>query len=237
MFAVLSFYDSKKAFGGVFSKSKISSERVPLPNGEVFFIVSVERKRGKIPWKKLSSCLGILRDDVLISGDVTVPKDVGISKFVPKEYDRILFFTSAVEHITSQKKTFDSLCVLDEKGLFIPFVTKVLPYFSQIKIITPLIEKYEKLSKELYLEYGISLLITSNGEMAGETVISFDSSEVPVTFSGTLYTSHKRLLLSGKVLCPSPPALPSYCKELCPKEVDPLLFAAAVYEKCGMRNA
>lgn len=232
MFAILSFYDSKNDLRSIFSKSKISSERVPLPNGDVFFKVSVERKRGKIPWKKLSQCLGILREDVLISGDIDLPRNVGISKFVPKKYDRIMFFSSAVEDITSQGKTYNSLCVLDENALFMPFVTKVLPYFSQIKIITPLIEEYEKLSKELYLEYGISLLITPTSEPTGEIVISFDSSSVPVTFSGTLYTLHKRLLLSGRVLCPSPPALPSYCKELCPEGVDQLLFAAAVYEKC-----
>ncbi len=234
MFAILDFYEEKRRIGSFLSRDKIDSERVVLLNEEVFFKVRIKKRRGKIPWKKLSQCLGILREDVLLSEAITIPDSVGITKFKPEKYHLITFFSSVVENIKSQGKIYGSLCVYDEKGLFMPYVTELVNLFSQIKIITPFMQEYERLGDEIFSRYGMTLLITDKGKLDGDVVIAPDSTLVDITFSGTVYTLQRRFLLSGVVLCPKNLLLPSYCREMCPEGIDPFIFAAALYEKCSL---
>lgn len=234
MFAVLNFYDEKKSFYSLFSGDRIKSERHSLINNQVFFTVDIKKRHGKIPWKKIENCLGILRQDVLLPFDIEIPHNININKFQPTKYPLIIFFSCAVKDIKANNKIMNRLCILDEKGLFLPFVENLIPLFSEIKIVTPFTDEYEKLSHELFNKYGVALLITNQGKLNGDIVISPDSSKVDVTFSGTLYSLNKRHLLSGKVLCPKNLIVSPICKENCPEYIDSLIFSAALYEKCGI---
>lgn len=237
MFAVLNFYEDKKGISSLFSGDKITSHRHLLDNDEVFFTVDIKKRRGKIPWKKLEKCLGILSQDVLLPKEITIPQNINITKFSPEKYNLILFFSSAAKHIRANKQIFGSLCVYDQKGLFLPFVESLITSFSVIKIISPFLDEYEKLSEELLDKYGASLLITKNGKLCGDIIISPQSNLVDLTFSGTLYTISGRRLLSGRVLCPQKLILPNKITELCPENIDEIDFAGALYEKCAIEDA
>ncbi len=231
MFAVIEFVPAKRRFLG---GNKIESERITLPGGEVFFIVKAETRRGRVPWKKLSRCLGFLRDAVILPSGFAVPEGVNITAFTAEKLPHTVLFNSAVKHIKQQKKTGDRLCVVDEKGLFAPLTEELILNFGEIKVITPLTGEYERLSRSLMEKYGAALLITDKGGADGDVVISPDGDCVDITFSGELYTLKSRRLLSGKVLCPRGIVLPDFYDELCPEGVDRFLFAAALYEKCGV---
>lgn len=237
MFAYLSFYEGEKGIGALFSRDKIDSERVTLPNGEVFFSVKVKKRKGKIPWKKLCECLGILREGVLLDEKISIPDGIGISRFIPEEYHLLIFFSSVVKNIKAQPKIYSSLCVYDEKGLFMPYTKELVTYFSQIKIITPLVKEYERVSYEIFSEYGMAMLVTNKGNLDGEIAVSPKGSVAPVTFSGTLYSLDRPYLLSGRVLCPKNLSVPEICKVLCPEDIDPLAFSAALYERCNLNEA
>lgn len=236
MFAVLEFSEPERKNRNIFHRAKIESQRITLPTGEVFFIVRAEKHRGKIPWKKIERCLGFLRDGVVLPEGITVPEGVGIKAFTPERLPLLMLFNSAVKHIKKERKTYGRLCVVDEKGLFIPFAEKLILNFGEIKIITPCKDEYEGLSLLLLQKYGASLLITDKGKADGDVVISPRGEEVDITFSGVFYTLKNRRLLSGRVLCPKGQILPPLCDEMCPLGVDSLTFASALYEKCGVKE-
>ncbi len=231
MFAVIEFVPAKKRFSG---GNKIESERITLPGGEVFFIVKAETRRGRVPWKKLSRCLGFLRDAVILPKGVAVPENIDIKAFEPENFSCAVLFNSAVKHIKDRNKTGDRLCAVDEKGLFLSLAEELILAFSQLKVITPLIQEYEKLSDVLIEKYGAALLMTNKGTADGDVVISPQGEAVDITFSGELYSLRPRRLLSGQVFCPKEIILPSAFDKLCPEGVDKFLFAAALYEKCGV---
>ncbi len=231
MFAVIEFTAAKRRFLG---RNKIESERIALPGGEVFFIVKAEARRGRAPWKKLSQCLGFLREAVILPKGAAVPEGIDIKAFEPEKFPYAVLCNSAVKQIKKEKKTGDRLCVVDEKGLFIPLAEELILNFGEVKVITPLVSDYEQLSRSLMEKYGAALLITDTGKADGDVVILPDGECVPVTFSGELYCLKPRRLLSGRVLCPKGIALPPIFEKFCPEGVDKFLFAAALYEKCSI---
>ncbi len=237
MFAVLQFMEPEKKIRSFFTSAKIASERITLPSGGVYFIVTAEKRRGKIPWKKLERCLGVLREGVILPNGVSIPDGVNISVFTPEKLPEIMLFNTAVRNIKSEGKIRGRLTVIDGKGLFIPYAQRIIRYFSEIKIITSFVEEYESVSALLFQKFGVSLLVTDEGKADGDVVISSDNNAVDITFSGALYTLEKRRLLSGRVLTASEPRFPLFIEKHCPEGVDRLVFASALYEKCGVAQA
>ncbi len=232
MFAVIKVISNESKFRDIFGKGKIQSERITLPSGGVFFLVTVETCRGKIPWKKLERCLGVLKEAVVFCHKTAIPDGIAIKQFIPERFPLIMFYKWAANSLDKASTSINSLCIRDEYGLFLPYMESLIKYFGEIKIITPLTDEYDNLSSSLMQKYGVSLLVTEKSKLNSDVVISPDSDAVDITFSGELYTIEKRQLLSGRVMCPTDLILPLWCDELCPCGVDRLTFASALYEKC-----
>ncbi len=237
MFAVLQFAEPEKKIRSFFTSPKIASERITLPSGGVYFVVTAEKHRGKIPWKKLESCLGILRRDVILPEGVTVPKYVNITAFTPNILPRLLLINSATEYIVMHKAHFlsKSLTVFDEYGIYVSCIESLLSIFSSIKIVTGQGEKYEELSHHLLKNYGFSLMVTDKESFDSDAVISH-SCKVPVYFGGAVFTNEKKYLMNSRPLSGSEILLPDLYENLRPHNVGRLLFASALYEKCDAKE-
>ncbi len=231
MFAVIEFREKQNRF----KRGKITSERIPLPSGDVFFVVRVEKSFGKVPWKKLERCLGILRQCVILPEGEAVPENVNMTVFTPDIFPRLLLINSAADYIARHRSGFlsRSLTVFDEKGIYTPYIENLLHCFSNIKIVTPVREEYEKLSRQLMENYGFSLLITDKETCSGDTVISHRCN-IPVYFKGDIFTNEKKYLMNTKAFCGSDIILPEFYEMLRPQGVGRVLFASALYEKCSV---
>lgn len=231
MFAVIEFGEVKNRF----RRGKITSERIALPSGEVFFVVRTEKSFGKILWKKLERCLGILRQCVLLPEGVTMPSDISITEFVPDIFPRLLLINSATDYILSHRCdfAFRSLTVFDEMGIYMAYIEKLLPCFSNIKIVTYEMAEYEKLSRYLMEKYGFSLLLTDKEDANSDAIISHNCN-MPLFYKGTVFTNENKHLMNAKVFSGSEIKLPDLYEKLRPDNTDTLQFASALYEKCDV---
>ena len=229
MFAILQFSDTNT----IFRQPKIESKRYNLPSGDAFFIVTTDRHLGRIPWKKLEKCLGILRKDILLPEGITIPADINITAFTPDILPHLLLINSATDYIRNHKESFKgkSLTIFDEKAIYQSYIEKLLPYFHSIKIITDQADTYENLSQNLLLNYGFSLLISDEKVTDSDVVISYQW-KVPLYFKGTVFTNKKQYLMNGEVLSGSEIDLPDIYENIRPKNIGRVLFASALYEKC-----
>ena len=229
MFAVLQIKDKTN----IFSKSKTESQRLTLQNDEAFFIVTAEKTFGRVPWHKLADCMGILRKDVVLSEDITLPDGCGITEFVPEIFPRILLINSAIKVLTGTRRK--SLIVFDEKCIYQSYMKKLVNTFDRIRVVTPEIGEYELVADELMENYGFSLEVTNKPSYKADVIISCECS-VPLYYSGEIFTTEKKYLMNGKVYSGRDIDLPEEYDKLLPGGVDKLQFASALYEKCKVKT-
>ena len=229
MFAILQISDNNT----IFRQPKIHSQRLSLPSGDAFFIVTADKHLGKIPWKKLESCLGILKNNILLPDTITIPEGINITKFTPEVLPYLLLMNSATNYIKKHKLNFQSkaLTIFDEKAIYQSYIEKLLPCFKNIKIITDLPKTYESLSRTLLQKYGFSLIVSEDEAYTDEVVITHKC-QVPIYYEGTVFTNEKRYLMNSTVYSGNDIDLPYSYESIRPENTDKILFASALYEKC-----
>lgn len=233
MFAVLQISDKNT----ILQKPKIQSQRINLPSGDAFFIVTADKHMGKIPWRKLQSCLGILRHSMILPEDMTVPDNINISTFTPDIFPQLLLINSATAYIRKHKEIFltKSLTVFDKDGIYIEYIEKLLPCFRNITVVTEKTDIYNTLSLKLLSDYGFSLVVSSQENFKCDVVISH-TSNVPLYFSGTLFTSEKKYIMGAEVFTGTEIELPDLYEKLRPQNIGKVLFASALYENCSEKS-
>lgn len=233
MFAILQISDSN----AIFRRPKIYSQRITVPGGDAFFIVTAEKHFGRVPWKKLENCLGILKKDIILNGNIALPESSGITLFTPDIFPRLLLINSATDYILKHKSDFTSksLTILDEEGLYSNHIEKLLHCFANIKIITHQAEIYDNLSQKLMENYGFSLIVTSAESYDSDVIISHRC-RVPIYFSGTVFSNEKKTIINGKVFTGRDVTLPTEYEKLNTCNIDPVMFASALYEKSACCN-
>lgn len=227
MFAILQITKSNSFF----PKLRIHNQRIILPNDEAFFNISVETSRSIKSLKKLENCLGILKKDVIINGNTALPDNCGISLFLPDILPGLLLINSAADKL--KKRRFRSLILYDEKGIYPDYIDKLIDSFGRIRVITPSPKKYNSAVRRLMENYGFSLEISTTADFEGDVIIS-DSCCVPLYYSGTVFTNEKKYLMNAEIFSGSEINLPEFYENIRPNNVSSLLFASALYEKCGV---
>ena len=233
MFAILQISDTNT----ILKQPKIHSQRFNLPSGDAFFTVTAEKHLGKIPWKKLEKCLGILRKDILFPEGITIPPDISITAFTPKTLPHLLLMNSATDYILKHKQQLrsTSLTIFDEKGIYHSYIEKLIPCLRSIKIITNNPDSYENLSLRLLENYGFSLIVTDEEAFDSDVIITHQC-KVPLYFEGMVFTNENRYLMNGEVLTGSEIDLPDLYETLRPHNIDRILFASALYERCKTKD-
>ena len=229
MFAVLQIKDKTN----IFSKSKIESIRFTLPNDEHFFTVTAEKHFGRVPWKKLESCMGILRKDVIVAEGTALPDSCGITEFVPEIFPRILLMNSAVKVLAGNRRR--SLIVFDEKCIYSDYMKKLVNCFDRIRVVTPKPCQYEAAASELMEDFGFSLEVTDKPCFKADVVISWEC-DVPLYYGGEIFTGERTFLMNAKVYSGSDIDLPEEYEKFCPECVDKLRFVSALYEKSKVKT-
>ena len=229
MFAILQISENNT----ILRQPKIRSQRVNLPSGDAFFIVTTDKHLGRIPWKSLGKCLGILRGNILLPDNIIPPTDTDITVFTPDILPRLMLMNSAADYISEHKSHFKgkTLTVFDERAICQSYIEKLLPCFSSIRIITDSPEKYKTLSQKLLDTYGFSLIVSAD-ETADSDVVISHSLKVPIYFEGTVFTNEKRYLMNAQIFSGCEIDLPEAYESLRPEGIGKVLFASALYEAC-----
>ena len=230
MFAILQISENNT----IMRKSEIKSQRINLPSGDAFFIVTTDRHMGKIPWKRLERCLGILHHCMLLPEDSTIPDGINITAFTPEILPKLLLMNSAADYIKNHKEIFrsKSIAVFDRDGIYQAHIQRLIPYLKNIRVITDKIDMYNSISEKLMSDYGFSLVVSDKDSYDCDAVISH-CCKAPVYFSGTVFTNIKKYLMNAEVLSGCEIELPDEYENLRPENIGRVLFASVLYEKCG----
>ena len=233
MFAILQISETNT----ILRKPKINSLRYNLPSGDAFFIITTDKHMGKIPWKKLEKCLGILRNCILLPDSITIPDDAEITAFSPEILPKLLLINSATDCIRKHKQNYINkhLTVFDENALYINHIERLIPCFKNITVITDKTDSYNNLSAELLTDYGFSLVVSDKENFDCDVVISHECNP-PVYFNGTVFTNKKKHLMNAEAFSGSEIKLPEIYENMRPENIDRILFASALYEKCGEKS-
>lgn len=227
MFAIINVSQTN----AVFRKPEISSQRVALQNAETFFLVTTEKSYGRVPWKKLENCMGILKKDVILTGDTVLPEYSGISEFIPDVFPYIVLINTAIDRLKNGRHK--SLIIFDEKAICMDYIQSFVNSFERIRVITPYAEKYTAVARILLENYGFSLEVSADPSYDSDVIIS-NNCDVPLYFSGKVFSNKRKFMMNAEMFSGGEIVLPEEYESIRPEGVDKLLFASALYEKCNI---
>ncbi len=245
MFVLVDFIKNDVTFKGriyeLFSSPNIIYERVETGNSLPFFIMKVQKHKGKIPFDAMCDILGTLKNSVILKENIALPENSGIHLFSGEKLKKRLIFNSAVHNIALRKlsPTEISVTVIDFTGEYINDIEKLVFLCGEISIVTHEKLMYNRLRHFLLEKYGVSVLITDSvNKLLKDTdfIISCSSVNIPIYFNGTIYTDRKKAVMGGQVIAGEGIELPPKYEKLCPEGFDKMKFACALYEKCGIEE-
>lgn len=245
MFATVECRDAPVGIKGflrdLFTLPEIELQKVSVPFGDGFYRVIVTEYRGQIPVEETVEKLKRLRESVLFETNFPCDERTQKMEFVPDEFTAQLLFNSAIDYITELKLTAlkSSLTIFDPKGFYVEKIQAAVPFFSKIQVFTKEVAIYEKLSEELMEKYGLSLLVCGKftGKAPDSTVIICPG-EVPFCnfFKGIIFTNAEEAPPCGCCVRGDGVELPREYELLRPGGIGKMYFAAALFEKSGVKK-
>ena len=228
--------------------------RVEPPGGAPFFRLEVARRtRNELPWAEIERTAGRLRTRMIFPEGVCPPSpppprsasraqlEPGLRAFAPRRLPLLLCLRAAQQILQSLKTPARQLCVtvVDSKGVLARQLEPLVPLAGSLRVFTPEPSLYRAAAEQLQRRYGITLVIS-------DSPACFAQSHVVVAEDLRLFTGRE----SGLILTPDAgmappgcraarcgdPILPEAYTRLCPPGIDPLRFACALFELCGVKE-
>ena len=207
--------------------------RVAVKSGAPFFILHVAAPPDAIPWDTVFYTAGRCAARLLTAPDIVLPKSDRVRRFVPQFLPLRTALQTLSYILRLAKLPPKRLCigVHDPNGALCGSAEILLRYAADVRIVTEKPDDYAAYSRSLLEQYGagftvdtlVSLFRGCNVLLCPDAQILPDDSAV--RFSCT--PAAGAFLLRGVPL-PEPYAA------LLPDGIDPDLFAAALYELCGV---
>ncbi len=245
MFAFVEFFEGDVSFKGrvfdFFSAPSVLSVRNEVPEGLPFFTVKIKKHRGQYPFAYASAVMGSLSNRVIFQKGETIPEDCPFMTFEGNALYGQMLINTAAEYIAglSLDPTRLRILVIDPKADFTDRLEQLLPYSSQLSVITDNAEAYDWCRHRLMDKYGVCLHICGAFTTAMKDfdfVISPSSEAVPAFFGGTLISTEKKNAMLGRSLVCEGVTLPDEYRDIMPEGIDESSFGAALYELCAVKK-
>lgn len=237
MFAVLKLLPREKGLRARirerFEKSEPTVTQIPVKSGAPFFSVEMRIGRDGADWTALAAMLGRCAKRLLIEDGIVLPESGIVKRFVPERLPSILLFNSAVQLMeNSGLPPVNCSCTLiDKTGIFCSALHKLIPLAASVRVVTDQIESYEAAAEQIFEAFGASVVICEEEPTALRD--TFVLRPFAASGAGTVTVTDKderHSILHGEGI-----VLPQEYADLLPQNTDPLVFASALYELCGVR--
>ena len=228
--------------------------RVEPPGGAPFFrLEATMSKRGAIDWDMIERTAGRLRTRMLFPEGVSPPPpplprsaaqaqlEPGLRAFAPRRLPLLLCLRMAQQALQASGVPARQLrvTIVDTKGVLARQLEPLVPLAGSLRVYTPEPALYRAAAQQLQRRYGIALILS-------DSPACFAQSHVVVADDLRLFTGRE----GGLNLTPETGATPPNCRaarcgepilpepyaRLCPPGIDPLRFACALYELCGVKE-
>lgn len=227
MFCLLKISERRDSFKerifGKFIRDIYELKTIPVFKGAPFYKLEITVGKRGVDWQEVTYFVGKCANRLLLDEQINIENISGVGRYNNKIlYEKTMKNTFA-EILKQQNKTFDSLCIIDKKGIYADFLLKLVPYFQRITVTTENKEKYEKVCDYILENTGLCVLVQS--EIQNSTV-KIDAERSVMTINTEKCICN---LSDGEDL-----KVPEIYENLYDNSVDKLLFYSALYEFCGV---
>lgn len=245
MFATVECRDAPAGFKGfvrdIFTLPEITLQQIKIPSGNWFYRVISTEYRGCIPVEETAEKLKRLKKSVIFEVNFPCDENTRELEFEPSEFTAQLIFNSALEYIKKLKSEplESSVTVYDPEGFYSGKISTLVPLFSKITVHTKKTHMYEGVSEKLMDEYGLMLVVSDSfSGKAPVTTAAICYGEVPFSnfFNGILFATDENVPPCACCVRGYGIDLPGEYELLRPNGISQLHFAAALYEKGGVKK-
>lgn len=239
MFVVLRMHNANKDKINRRQRKSINNACVQphsTEKGLPFFTLDVlETKRG-IDWQSVSEKCGRYASRIVAPRTVTLPDGMGLNRFSHRSVLPMLIFNTVCKELSCANLPADkiSITVTDRNSVMYSQIHRLLPFASQIRVITSKPEKYASACIKAMEENGATIMLRSSYESVEniDIVICCDGIISASMQNSIIFTCGKKS--GGKLcICGSGLELLPVHKTIIPDNIEPIDFAGALFELCG----
>ena len=234
--------------------------RVEPPGGAPFFrLEAAANKRGALAWDGIERAAGRLRTRMLFPEGTYPPPsppprsaaqaqmEPGLRAFAPRRLPLLLCLRAAQQVLQASNVPARQLrvTIVDSKGVLARQLEPLVPLAGSLRVYTPEPALYRAAAQQLQRRYGIALILSDSPACFAQShvVVADDLRLFTGRESGLIFTPDTETALlgccaayNGRVVRCGAPVLPEAHAALCPPGIDPLRFACALFELCGVKE-
>lgn len=204
--------------------------------GLPFFTLDVLETKKGIDWQSVSEKCGRYASRIVAPRTVSLPDGKGLNRFAPRSMIPILTFNTACRELSLADLPAEkiSVTVTDRNSVMYSQIHRLLPFASQIRVITSKPEKYASACIKAMEENGAAIMLRSSYETLENTdiVICCDGVVSPAMQNSVIFAYGKKSC--GKIcFSASGLELQPVHRETVPESICPIDFAGALFELCG----
>ena len=213
----------KEKIFGRFIRDTYELKTIPVFKGAPFYKLEVTMGKRGIDWQQVTYFIGKCANRLLLDETINIDGVKDIGRYKNKILYEKMMKNTFIEILKQQNKIFDSLCVIDKRGVSTDFLLNLVPYFEKITITTDQKGKYEKICDYILENTGLCVLLQS--EIQDATVkIHTERNIMTINTNKGLFN-----ISDGENF-----KVPEIYENLYDSSVDKLLFYSALYEFCGV---
>ena len=230
--------------------------RVNAPGGAPFFRLEVPTRKGRqaeLPWGAIEQAAGRLRTRLLFPDGVTPPPppqarsaaqaqlEPGLRAFQAKRLPLLLCLRAAQQVLLAAQTPARQLrvTVVDTKGVLCHAIELLVPLARSLRVYTPDFSVYRSAAARVLHRHGATLILSDSAACFAQShvIVADDLRLFTGREQGLIFTPDLAANLAGcRVVRCHVPQLPEAHANLCPPDIDPLQFACALFELCGVKE-
>ena len=240
MFAVLRVKENEKGFINRL-KFKLKPpapklERVPVKSAAPYYYLELFENQCGEKFEEVAEMLGRCAGFIITCDGFMLPSDSLCDYYRPSRLPQTMLLNSAVEYAAekSRNNSWQSIGIIDPKANFANCIEKLIVNVPSVKVVTDCPQQYENTAQALYDNWGFSLVVSQNISAVSDCdmIISPETNEQRIYNRRIVINnkdSLKHMELRGEGF-----TLPKEYERIMPQGVEPLTFASALYELCGV---
>ena len=213
----------KEKIFGRFIRDTYELKTIPVFKGAPFYKLEVTVGKRGVDWQQVTYFVGKCANRLLLDDSINIDDVKDIGRYKNKVLYEKMMKNSFVRILKQQNKIFESLCIIDKRGVSTDFLLDLVPYFEKITITTDQKQKYKKICDYILENTGLCVLLQSEIENAAVKIDS-ERNIMTITSKNGLFN-----ICDGENF-----KVPEIYENLYDNTVDKLLFYSALYEFCGV---